>query len=75
LGGEGREIPARSLPYGSEGVTSPTYVNPASKDSTTPVTFEEPSYHGSGAQWEKDETYPSHMTAALPSEEEMDALA
>ena len=62
------------LPYGSEGVISPTYVKPTSNDSTPRLVIEEPSFHGAGALWEKDETFPSHMTAALPSEEERDVL-
>lgn len=75
LGEGARDIPTRSLPYGSEGVLiSPTYVKPSPKDSTPRLAFAEPSYHGAGAQWEKDETYPSHTTAALPSEEERDVL-
>lgn len=36
--------------------------------------IEEPSFHGAGAQWEKDEVYPTAQRAALPSEEERDVL-
>ncbi|KUI71516.1 Glycogenin-1 [Cytospora mali] len=34
----------------------------------------EPSYHGPGAAWEKDEGYLQHSTAMPPSEEERDVL-
>lgn len=34
----------------------------------------EPSYHGPGAAWEKDEGYLEHSTALPPSEEEKDVL-
>lgn len=34
----------------------------------------EPSYHGPGAAWEKDEDYLGHSTALPPSEEERDVL-
>lgn len=75
-----RDIPLRSLPFGSEGVSSPTYVTQtpllASTDSgSVPrVTMEEPSYHGASAMWEKDETYPTRETPLGPSEEERDVL-
>jgi glycogenin glucosyltransferase len=97
--GEGvtREIPTRPLPYGSEGVQSPTYVkqeaplkdssvkNTDVEDSSIKTTevedssvkttdIEEPSFHGAGAQWEKDEVFPTAQRAALPSEEERDVL-
>jgi glycogenin glucosyltransferase len=80
-GAPAREIPMRPLPYGSETVTSPTYVAqgpsggrgaPESIPRTNEI--EEPSYHGPSAAWEKDETFPSQMTEALPSEEEKDVL-
>ncbi len=82
LGGdtEAREIPMRPLPYGSEGVVSPTYVpqgppGDASGASATPrTTIEEPSYTGPGAMWEKDETFPIKETPQRPSEEEKDVL-
>jgi hypothetical protein len=101
----GREIPTRSLPFGSEGVKSPTYVaqtsgvlspkpvKPGSGTSTvqhlwekeseaTPRTtpggassnIPEPSYHGPGAAFEKDEEYLTQETAAPPTEEELDVL-
>ena len=82
-GGTGREIPMRSLPYGSEGAVSPTYVAQGPKDggatgseteSTPPTIIDEPSYHGPSAAWEKDETFPSHETPMPPSEEERDIL-
>ena len=79
--GTTREIPMRPLPYGSEGVTSPTYVPQgpknggiATSESTSRTTIEEPSYHGPSAAWEKDETFPTHETALPPSEEERDVL-
>jgi len=83
LGTDGtmREIPMRPLPYGSEGVTSPTYVPQGPKnggttvsESTPRTTIEEPSYHGPSAAWEKDETYPTFETPMPPSEEEKDVL-
>jgi glycogenin glucosyltransferase len=76
-----REIPMRSLPYGSEGVTSPTYVAQGPKNGgsatceyTPRTTIEEPSYQGPSAAWEKDETFPSSETPMPPSEEERDVL-
>lgn len=80
-----REIPMRPLPYGSEGVTSPTYIaqvplssgakDSASGSGSTPrTTIEEPSYTGPGAMWEKDETFPIKETPAGASEEEKDVL-
>jgi glycogenin len=38
------------------------------------ATIPEPSFHGPGAAWEKDEDYLSHSTALPPSEEEKDVL-
>jgi glycogenin glucosyltransferase len=78
-GGLTRDIPMRPLPYGSEGVTSPTYVaqKPPSvvpdAGSTPSTTIEEPSYHGPGATWEK-EIFPVKETPAGATEEEMDVL-
>jgi glycogenin glucosyltransferase len=84
LGTEGnREIPTRPLPYGSEGVTSPTYVAQGPKNGgapeskiieTTQTIIEEPSYTGPSAAWEKDETFPISETPLLPTEEEKDVL-
>lgn len=85
LGNDGaREIPLRPLPYGSEGVVSPTYVaqtapnsggKGASESDTTPrTTIEEPSYRGPSAMWEKDETFPIKETPAGATEEEKDVL-
>jgi glycogenin glucosyltransferase len=37
-------------------------------------TIPEPSYHGPGAQFEKDEEYLTQDTAAPPTEEELDVL-
>ncbi|RDW83205.1 hypothetical protein BP5796_04696 [Coleophoma crateriformis] len=74
----GREIPSRSLPYGSEGVISPTYVPQLPKDggfSNSPgTTIEQPSYGGPGASFEKGETFPVQETPLPPSEEEKDVL-
>jgi glycogenin glucosyltransferase len=70
----------RPLPYGSEGVQSPTYVVQAppggavQTDSAPQTTIEKPSYTGPGAAWEKDETFPSHETPAGATEEEKDVL-
>lgn len=77
--GSSREIPSRPLPFGSEGVRSPSYVQPKplSETESTPKTttaIEEPSFHGSGPVWEKDETFPPAVRAALPTEEEKDVL-
>ncbi|KAG9236688.1 nucleotide-diphospho-sugar transferase [Amylocarpus encephaloides] len=80
--GKAREIPSRPLPYGSEGVKSPTYVAqapPASSTSailvSTPgIMFQEPSYQGPGATFEKDETFPAKSTPEPATEEELDAL-
>jgi glycogenin glucosyltransferase len=77
--GSNREIPTRPLPYGSEGVLSPTYVEqkPPSEIESTPkptTAIEEPSFHGAGPVWEKDETFPPAVRAALPTEEEKDVL-
>ena len=78
-----REIPLRPLPYGSEGVTSPTYVAQGPPSSVTAgpasgsiprMTMDEPSYHGPGAMWEKDETFPIKETPAGATEEEKDVL-
>lgn len=83
-----REIPLRPLPYGSEGVSSPTYVaqvppsgaknsgsGPASGSGSIPrTTIEEPSYHGPGPMWEKDEAFPTRETPAGATEEEKDVL-
>ncbi|TAQ85181.1 hypothetical protein B7494_g6511 [Chlorociboria aeruginascens] len=66
--GNGREIPSRPLPYGSEGVQSPTYVAPS------PKKIEEPSYHGPSATFEKNENFPISETPLGPSEEELDVL-
>ncbi|KAI6711923.1 hypothetical protein JHW43_005495 [Diplocarpon mali] len=83
LGNDGsplREIPTRSLPYGSEGVVSPTYVAQAPLNAKTEPgnvakpTIEAPNFRGPGAMWEKDETYPTCETSLGPSEEERDIL-
>jgi glycogenin glucosyltransferase len=77
-GGSSREIPTRPLPFGSEGVMSPTYVQqkPPSETASTPkpaTTIKEPSFRA-GPLWEKDETFPPAVRAALPTEEERDVL-
>ena len=68
----GREIPTRSLPYGSEGVKSPTYVAPVPPSQKFKI--EDPSYTGPSAMWEKGETFPIQETPLGASEEEKDAL-
>ena len=80
-GGSTREIPSRNLPYGSEGVVSPTYVaqgplSGATGSDSTPRTMkiEEPSYQGPGAAWEKDETFPETEPEVGPTEDEKDVL-
>ena len=79
-GAHPREIPLRPLPYGSEGVSSPTYIvqgppSVATGLSSTPrTTIEEPSYNGPGVMWEKDETFPIKETPAGATEEEKDVL-
>ncbi|CZT49234.1 related to glycogenin-2 beta [Rhynchosporium secalis] len=78
-----REIPLRPLPYGSEGVVSPTYVAQAPPSGTsgseeTPRTkIEEPSFHGPGALFDKDDRFSSKGSTQAPlgpSEGERDAL-
>jgi glycogenin len=73
-----REIPTRALPYGSEGVLSTHVVQAtgeeAVSDSTPQTVFEEPSYHGPSAAWEKGEGFPSQETPVPPTEEEKDVL-
>lgn len=80
LGEAPPELPSRSLPYGSEGVKSPTYVaqhasgESAASDSTPRTHIEEPSFQGPGALFEKGETFPSKMTPEPATEEEKDVL-
>lgn len=74
-----REIPSRPLPYGSEGVISPTYKPVRGPHrSATPgpgVKIEEPSFHGPGAMYEKDEiNLPVQHQPLDASEEDKDAL-
>jgi len=79
-GAHPREIPLRPLPYGSEGVQSPTYVAQGPPTGATGLEFtprttvEEPSYNGPGVVWEKNETFPTKETPAGATEEEMDVL-
>ena len=100
--GVSREIPDRPLPYGSEGVISPTYVAQTSRGVLSPQPVKgstttsrvrsmggeggpsaasgttgsgaipEPSYHGPGAAWEKDDNVATHETPALPNEDDRD---
>ncbi|KAG9247238.1 nucleotide-diphospho-sugar transferase [Calycina marina] len=78
--GQAREIPMRPLPYGSEGVISPTYVPQTAPSSETKENYEtqstiaEPSYHGPSAQFEKDETFLTTAPTLPPSEEEKDVF-
>lgn len=58
-----REMPSRSLPFGSEPVNQ-----------GQGGAIEEPSYHGPGATFEKNEDYATRGTPLLPSEEEKDIL-
>ena len=72
----------RPLPFGSEGVHSPTYVAQAPLSGSVSTTggsiprtaIEAPSYSGPGAAWEKDEEYATHETPAGATEEEKDVL-
>jgi glycogenin glucosyltransferase len=80
--GEERTIPDRPLPFGSEGVRSPTYKPQAPSHMSAQeaealsesVPMEQPSFKGAGAMWEKDETYPTPSHPLGPSEEEKDVL-
>jgi glycogenin glucosyltransferase len=79
--GTSREIPLRPLPYGSERITSPTYVaqgppviEGATEEPSSAQHIAEPSYQGPSAAWEKDETFPPQETPVPPSEEEKDVL-
>lgn len=77
-----KELPSRALPFGSEGVRSPTYVAPSA--STAPhgdqtgssgtAEQEKPSYNPNMAAFEKGESVPSQETPMPPSEEEKDVL-
>ncbi|ROW06150.1 hypothetical protein VMCG_04683 [Cytospora schulzeri] len=67
---EGHDITKRSLPFGSEDIMAQSEATPAASGSA----ILEPSYHGPGAAWEKDEGYLQHSTAMPPSEEERDVL-
>jgi glycogenin glucosyltransferase len=90
LGEGAKEIPQRPLPYGSEGavITSPIASPKEAKGTkadlqrqpSKPVkgsftAFQEPSYGGPGAAWEKDENPVLHETPLGPTEEEQDALS
>jgi glycogenin glucosyltransferase len=80
--GTDRDIPQRSLPYGSEGVKSPTYTPQAPGQTSAAdaealsesVPMQQPSFQGPGSAWEKDETYLRRETPLPPSEEEKDVL-
>jgi hypothetical protein len=54
----------------STSATATETAKPAESGSAIP----EPSFHGPGAAWERDEGYPSQSTALPPSEEEKDVL-
>ncbi|KAL2279757.1 hypothetical protein FJTKL_13133 [Diaporthe vaccinii] len=54
----------------STSATATETAKPAEPGSSIP----EPSFHGPGAAWEKDEGYLAHSTAMPPSEEEKDVL-
>lgn len=75
-----REIPMRPLPFGSENVHSPTYIaqgpvsSAAASGSTPRTTIQEPSYHGPGALWEKDDNIMTSSTPEPATEEEKDVL-
>jgi glycogenin glucosyltransferase len=75
-----REIPMRPLPFGSENVRSPTYVaqapasGAAASESVPRTTIQEPSYHGPGALWEKDDNAMTYSTPEPATEEEKDVL-
>ncbi|TVY30080.1 Glycogenin-1 [Lachnellula hyalina] len=72
-----REIPTRPLPFGSENVRSPTHghVTRGSTAGSTPrTTIPEPSYHGPGAMWEKDDNFMTHSTPEPATEDEKDVL-
>lgn len=78
----GKEIPQRPMPFGSEGVVvSSPGVADLQRRPSNPVrgslgAFEEPSYGGPGALWEKDEgPVVAQGTHLPPSEAEQDALA
>lgn len=67
---EGHDISQRLLPSGSEDIKA----HGEATSSAPGGGIFEPSYHGPGAAWEKDEGYLQHSTAMPPSEEERDAL-
>jgi hypothetical protein len=79
-----REIPTRSLPYGSEGIKhSPTYVAQSpisgtssvkSLEDSTPRAIQEPHFDGPPVLHEKGETYATKATPELATEEELDAI-
>ncbi|ELR06753.1 glycogenin glucosyltransferase [Pseudogymnoascus destructans] len=79
-GGAGKDIPQRPLPFGSEGVVVSSPVADLQRRPSNPVrgsleAFEEPSYGGPGAAWEKDGVPVAQETHLPPSEVEQDALA
>lgn len=67
---EGHDITKRSLPFSSEDHLGQGEAKSAPSGSG----ILEPSYHGPGAAWEKDEEYLQHSTVMPPSEEEKDVL-
>lgn len=58
----------------SEVTSQNTEANKATDPFVLDSTIQEPSYHGPGAAWEKDEGYLKHSTALPPSEAEKDVL-
>ncbi|TVY42707.1 Glycogenin [Lachnellula occidentalis] len=74
-----RQIPTRPLPFGSENVRSPAqgHVTGGSTGGSTPRTtnpIPEPSYHGPGAMWEKDDNFMTYSTPEPATEDEKDVL-
>lgn len=74
-----KELPLRALPYGSEGVKSPTYLAPgppASGGSFVNATkIEQPSFRGPGITMDKSHNLQTQANSLPPSEEEQDALS
>ncbi|KAK0665567.1 family 8 putative glycosyltransferase [Cercophora samala] len=82
---DGKEIPHRPLPFGSEdilaeapelvtGQTTPRTVESRSPSISTTATIAVPSYQGPGAMFEKGEDYLTQDTPAQPTEEDLDVL-
>ncbi|KAK0739234.1 nucleotide-diphospho-sugar transferase [Apiosordaria backusii] len=82
---DGKEIPHRPLPFGSEdilaeapdlvsGKTTPRTVESRSPSVSTTATIAVPAYQGPGAMFEKGEDYMTQDTPAPPTEEDRDIL-